>query len=204
MSSLLVSLALVATLAGSGGGAGATWARYAPGSVSVVADSEEQLVCEGSRPARPIWTIAGDDHARTAIATYTGRSRPLTGTHRELLARWRTSLGLPSSAENVFEREYLFHEGDRAYWLPVQAPVAGYFSAELRPSAPVLLYVIWGGAHCAGSGATWLFLVNEFQALTEQAEDDAAVARDGLDATIEGRLQDIMDAQFPRSMRPGK
>ncbi len=143
----------------------ATWDRYAPGSISAVVDDQKQLVCEGSGPEDPILTIAGDDHARTAIMAYTGRNRPLTGPRRELLTRWLTAFGLPLSVADVFESEYLFHEGERAYWLPVQDPVSRYFSDELEPSDPVLLYVILAGARCVENRVTWLFLVNEFQAL---------------------------------------
>ena len=65
----------------------------------------------------------------------------------------------------VFESEYLFHEGERAYWLPVQGPVSPYLSDELEANDPVLLYVSWAGALCVENRATWLFLVNEFQAI---------------------------------------
>ena len=65
-----------------------------------------------------------------------------------------------------FHREYLFKEGERLMWLPVQDSVASYFPRELHKGQPVSLYVIWAGAHYAGKEITWAFLVNEFKAET--------------------------------------
>ena len=144
-------------------GDSASWGRYVPGSISEVIDSQTTLVCDGAAPGHPVWTIPGEDHARQAVLTYTGLNKPIGALHREMLSNWLTSLGFALAMGEVFDREYLFHEKDRAYWIPVQAPVAAYFSTELEPNSPVLLYVVWAGAHCTGEEATWLFLVNEFE-----------------------------------------
>ncbi len=158
-------------------GVGATWDRYAPGSISAVVDDQKQHVCEGSGPEDRIWTIAGDDHARTAIMVYNGRSRPLQGPRRELLTRWLTAFDLPLSVGEVFESEYLFHEGERAYWLPVQGPVSAYFSDELEPNDPALLYVSMAGALCVENRVTWLFLVNGFQAIDYEVAHGESVRK---------------------------
>ena len=141
----------------------ASWDRYVPGSISEIVDSQTKLVCDGVAPGHPVWTIAGEDYARKALLTFTGLNRPTGALHREILSKWLTSLGQAPSMGEIFDREYLFHEKDRAYWIPIQAPVAAYFSTELKPNDPVLLYVVWAGAHCASDRATWLFLANEFE-----------------------------------------
>lgn len=146
-------------------GAAASWDRYVPGSIAEVVESQTTLVCGGAAPEYPVWTIPAEDHARKALLTYTGLHRPTGSLQREMLSKWLISLGLDLAMGEVFEREYLFHEKDRAYWLPVQAPVADYFSSELEPNTPVLLYLVWAGAYCTGDRATWLFLVNEFESL---------------------------------------
>lgn len=143
------------------------WDRYVPGSISAITGTQTALVCAraGAGRERPVWTIPGEDHARKALVIYTGLSRPTSALRRQMLSNWLKSFGLPQKTVHIFPREYLFHEDDGAYWMPVQEPVAAYFSDELKPNAPVCLYLVWAGAHCVGDRVTWLFLVNEFEAL---------------------------------------
>ena len=69
-----------------------------------------------------------------------------------------------SSIAADFHREYLFQEGEKLLWLPVQDTVATFFPKELRRGQPVSLYVMLIGGYYADGVITWAFIVNEFKA----------------------------------------
>jgi hypothetical protein len=141
------------------------WGRYAPGTMAAVIQQHDSAIRAdhaGKKGAALI--VSGDDFPTRARVIYRGDSRPLDSNRREVLREWSLAFLRDTSALADFHREYLFQEGTREMWLPVQDAVAGYFSRELQPGQPVMLFVIWAGAHYAGKDITWTFLVNEFKA----------------------------------------
>jgi hypothetical protein len=63
----------------------------------------------------------------------------------------------------LYEREYLYKEGEDEYWLPTQAPITKYFDKELKPGDKLDLYLISTGAYRNGGEIDCVLLVEEYQ-----------------------------------------
>jgi hypothetical protein len=133
---------------------------------AVIQQHDSSIRADHAGKKGPALVVSGDDFPTLARVTYRGDSRSLDSKRREVLREWGLAFMRDTSVLADFHREYLFQEGKRAMWLPVQDSVASYFARELKPGQPVTLYVIWAGAHYAGKDITWTFLVNEFRAET--------------------------------------
>jgi hypothetical protein len=140
------------------------WARYTPGTIGAVIQQHDSTIRADHISNKPGVIISGDDFARLARVIYKGDSRPLDSKRLEVLREWGMTFLRDTAVVQDFHREYLFQEGKRRIWLPVQDSVASYFTRELQPGQVVSLYVIWAGAYYAGKDITWTFLVNEFKA----------------------------------------
>ena len=141
-----------------------SWDRYRPGTIAAVIGEHDSTIRADHVPQHPSLVVSGHDFPTLARVTYRGKSRPLNSNRLEVLRHWSLTFMRDTSIVQEFDREYLFQEGKRLLWLPVQDSVASYFARELRPGQQVTLYVIWAGAHYAGRDITWTFLVNEFKA----------------------------------------
>ena len=147
------------------------WSRYTPATMgAVIQQHDSSIRADHAGKTGPALVVSGDDFPTLARVIYRGDSRPLNPNRREVLREWSLAFLRDTSAVTDFHREYLFKEGKRDMWLPVQDTVASYFARELKPGQPVTLYVIWAGAHYAGKDITWTFLVNEFKAETAAKE----------------------------------
>ena len=140
------------------------WGRYTPGTIAAIIQQHDSTIRADHVSKHPGVVISGHDFPTLARVTYRGDSRPLDSKRLEVLREWGLTFMRDTSIVQDFHREYLFQEGKRRLWLPVQDSVASYFARELRPGQPVSLYVIWAGAYYAGEDITWAFLVNEFKA----------------------------------------
>lgn len=65
----------------------------------------------------------------------------------------------------LLENEYLFQECGKDYWVPVQKPVAAYFSKELKSGDTITLYLMVIGGLKLSDKEPFdpAFLVNEFR-----------------------------------------
>ena len=141
-----------------------SWDRYKPGTLSAVMEQHDSSIRASSVARLPSWVVTGNQFPTLARVTYRGDSRPVDSTRVEIVRRWGVSFLRDASIARAFHREYLFQEGQRSLWLPVQDTVASYFARELKPGADVTLYVLWLGAYYAGHDITWAFIVTEFKA----------------------------------------
>ena len=144
-----------------------SWDAYKPGRVGAVIEQHEATLRAGCDD-EPVWSVSGASFPTRATVTHVSQSRPTDPLRVELIKRWAKFVGQPASITDVFEREYLFKEGDRDVWLPVQREVASFFPAELQPGGLVTLFVVWLGAHCADGEITWAFIVNEFEVAVQR------------------------------------
>lgn len=142
------------------------WSRYKPGTIGDVIQQHDSTIRADHVAKHLSLIVSGDDFARIARVTYRGNSRPIDPKRQEVVRQWSLTFLRDTSAVEDFHREYLFAEGKRQLWLPVQDGVAGYLARELRQGQLVSLYVIWAGAYYEGQDITWAFLVNEFKAGT--------------------------------------
>lgn len=158
----LCALGALLLTADSSARAQGAWDRYKPGTLHDVeraglAELATFLDAEG-----PGTALSGLDHPTRARVVYTGESRGVTAGAAELIGLWVRAFGHPIETRDLFQRELLFREEGRGYWLPVQEPLLSHFQ-ELQPGSDVTLYVIWLGARRASGGEfVGLFVVNEF------------------------------------------
>ncbi len=141
------------------------WDRYKPGTLGAIMEMHDSTIrAEWDESKTPGEHFSGDDFPTITTVTYKGDSRALDPVRLELLRRWGLTMMRDSSIAQDFHREYLFQEGRRLLWLPVQDVVASYFVKELKPGQQVRLYVMFLGAYYEGKEITWAFIVNEFTA----------------------------------------
>jgi hypothetical protein len=157
----LITVLLTATA--ESGRAQSDWSRYKPGTIGAIIELHDSTIrAEWNASRVPGEHFSGDDFATVATVVYKGDSKPLDPLRHQILSRWGLTMRRDSSIAKDFHREYLFQEGERELWLPVQDVVASYFAKELKPGQPVRLYVMFLGAYYAGQEIIWTFIVNEF------------------------------------------
>jgi hypothetical protein len=140
------------------------WGRYKPGTLAAVMQLHDSTIRADHVANHPGLIVSGEDFPTLARVVYRGDSRPLNPRRIDVMRQWGLTFLRDSSIVNDFHREYLFQEGKRLLWLPVQDTVATYFARELRPGQTVTLYVVWFGAYFAGEDIIWAFIVNDFKA----------------------------------------
>jgi hypothetical protein len=140
-----------------------TWDRYQPGTLSAIIKAQDSTIrAEAAGDKNPSFHFSGDQFPTRARVIYKGESRPVDSMRLEVVRRWGLAFHRDSSIANDFHREYLFQEGRKPLWLPVQDTVASFFARELKPGQPVTLYVMWLGAYYREGNIQWAFIVNEF------------------------------------------
>ena len=95
---------------------------------------------------------------------FTGKSRPIPKARQTFIGMW---FGMLRSDQKemagLYEREYLYKEGDAEYWLPTSKPITKYFDKELKPGDKMDLYLISIGAYRGEGEIDCVLLVEEFQ-----------------------------------------
>jgi hypothetical protein len=140
------------------------WARYKPGTIAAVMELHDSTIRADHVANQPGLIVSGDGFPTLARVVYRGDSRPLNPRRVDVVRHWGLTFLRDSTIVNDFHREYLFQEGEKLLWLPVQDTVASFFARELHPGQTVTLYVVWFGAYYAGGDIIWAFIVNEFKA----------------------------------------
>jgi len=162
-----IIVALLFALPFRGSLAQSTWDRYQPGTLTAATSAADSIIRQSLIEVpdkHPSEHFFGDKRAILATVIYKGDSRPINPIKHQLIARWGMSILRDSSIAADFHREYLFQEGDKLFWLPVQDPVATYFPKELRPGQAVSLFVMLIAAYSEDDVITWATIVNEFKA----------------------------------------
>jgi hypothetical protein len=96
---------------------------------------------------------------------YARKSRVIAKEKLNLFKIWQESLEVDSRLFSILDKEFLFKECGKEYWIPVQKQVAAYFPKELKSGDMITLYLMYPGGLKIKPATTWnfLFLVNEFQ-----------------------------------------
>lgn len=160
---------------------------YRPGTLQGLIDRNTASVTADTQPGRPSIAISGHSFPTRVRVIYLGQRRPLVAERRLLLAGWARGIRGDSSIADAYVNEYLFREGDREHWLAVQKVLEPSMAQELKAGDPVALYVAWFGAHHAGAEITWLFSVNEFEALGPGQADPMAPSQYELNGFLLGQ-----------------
>jgi hypothetical protein len=93
---------------------------------------------------------------------YRGPHRPVDRASVKFIQDYERAIQAAESLASRYDDEYLFSEGDKEYWLPVQKSVAAYFEKELKPGEPVDLYAVAAGGVLEDAGWKWILPVEEF------------------------------------------
>ena len=164
--STIASVCLSATILGApieAAHAQTNWARYQPGTIAAVIQQHDSTIRADHVENHSSVVVSGEDFPTLARVIYRGDSRPLDQRRVDVIREWGLTFLKDSSIVRDFHREYLFEEGKKLLWLPVQDIVASYFARELHPGQPVTLYVVWFGAYFTGGDIIGAFIVNHFK-----------------------------------------
>jgi hypothetical protein len=112
--------------------------------------------------------LAQDQLESKVEVIFTGKSRPIGQARKTFIEAW---FGMLRSEQKglaeLYDREYLYKEGEAEYWLPTQRPITKYFDKELKPGDKMNLYLISTGAYRSDGNIDCVLLVEEFQKTTK-------------------------------------
>ena len=95
---------------------------------------------------------------------FTGKSRPISKARKDFINMWVGTLRSNQKGyADLYEREYLYKEGEAEQWLPTSKPITKYFDKELKPGDKMNLYLISIGAYRSDGDIDCVLLVEEFQ-----------------------------------------
>lgn len=134
--------------------------RYKPRTLSELIELNNPKLEDS---AKKLFITSGDWFHSQVKMQYVGTSRPLSAEHKDLLENWKKSFKISEKVAAMFENEFLFREGEKDFWLPVQKQVASYFPKELKKDEIVTLYLFFGGGVKTREKSEYLFLVNDFE-----------------------------------------
>ena len=98
---------------------------------------------------------------------YRKASRDTTRNHRQVWIRARAALGMRSAAEDLYDREFLFLEGGREFWIPVYKQTAIWLERELEDGDLVDAYVFYAGGVKENGAFRPVFLAMEVEFVKE-------------------------------------
>ena len=95
---------------------------------------------------------------------FTGKSRPINKARKNFINMWFGMLRTDQKElADLYERDYLYKEGEVEHWLPTSRPITKYFDKELKPGDKMDLYLISIGAYRGDGDIDCVMLVEEFQ-----------------------------------------
>lgn len=108
--------------------------------------------------------LANNQLESKAEVVFTGQSRPVIEARKTFISTWVGMLRADQkNYAELYEREYLYKEGEKEYWLPTSRPITKYFENELKPGDKMYLYLISIGAYRSKGETDCVLLVEEFQ-----------------------------------------
>jgi len=100
---------------------------------------------------------------------YRGESRPVTNDRLTLYKFWIESIGIGNDRNidpmSIIEKEFLFKECGKEYWITVQTPAANDFPEDLEKGDKITLYLMLVGATEDKAKKDWdtVFFTNSFR-----------------------------------------
>ena len=127
----------------------------------------KEIVAATVKPLRPndSMFLAQNQLESKVEVIFSGQSRPIIESRKAFIEVWFGILRADQkNLAKLYEREYLYKEGEAEYWLPTSTPITKHFDKELKPGDKVELYLISIGAYRSSKGDTdCVLLVEEFQ-----------------------------------------
>ena len=116
----------------------------------------------GVRPDESMF-FATDELPSKVRVTFTGQSRPILDKRRSFIDAWFGLYKQDKELAKLYQREYLYKEGSREWWLPTSTPITKYFDKELKAGEEMTLYLIRLGAYRERDSIDCVLLVEEYQ-----------------------------------------
>ncbi len=140
------------------------WEDFKPRTLSELAGMEKDVERDRDADGKPGVVFHGDILMTRARVVYTGSSRPISDTKKEMLSNWAEMYTENKEAySKLYEADWLFTENGTEYWLPVQKKISGYFEKELKKGDEIDLFIIRAGGIYLKHKWDWLLFVEEFQ-----------------------------------------
>jgi len=96
---------------------------------------------------------------------FTGQPRAVSQSHQEMIKMWGKLQKVSKKMTSLYENEFLFREGDKEYWIPVQKKVEEVMLKEIKANDMITLFVVHVGGRKAemAKDYDWLFLSTAFE-----------------------------------------
>lgn len=109
--------------------------------------------------------LRGDILPSRVSVTYVGHGRRLPQAKKDVLSGWaQLYAGAPEHYTKPYERELLFREGKKDYWVAIRKQSITQFNKVVKNGKPVDVYLIRLGWAGIGDGWEPLLLMENFQA----------------------------------------
>lgn len=99
---------------------------------------------------------------------YGGQSRMVPKERLGLFRLWAESMRIKTDRGvdpmEMIEKEYLFRECGKEYWIPVQKPAARDLPLNLKSGDKITLYLMMVGGNESKGKWDWMFFTNSFKA----------------------------------------
>jgi hypothetical protein len=108
--------------------------------------------------------LLGDTLPSRVGVTYVGRRRPLPQAKKDVLSGWaQLYAGTPEHYTKPYERELLFRDGKKDYWVAIRKQSITQFNKVVKKGTPVDLYLIRLGWTGIADGWEPLLLMENFR-----------------------------------------
>ncbi len=94
---------------------------------------------------------------------YAGKSRILSKEKIGLFKIWQESLEVDPVLLSILDKEFLFKECGKEYWIPVQKPAAKDFPEDMKAGDKITLYLMMVGGIEDKGNWDWIFFTNSFK-----------------------------------------
>jgi hypothetical protein len=94
---------------------------------------------------------------------YAGQSRALSKEKLGLFKIWQESFEIDSKLNDMLDKEFLFKECGKEYWIPVQKPAAQDFPTDLKNGDKITLYLMMVGGIEDKGNWDFIFFTNSFK-----------------------------------------
>lgn len=93
-------------------------------------------------------------------AEFTGQQRVIPQSRQEMIKMWGKLQNISKKITSLYENEFLFKEGNKEYWIPVQKKVEESILKEIKANDMITLFVIHVGGRkeAMSKDYDWLFL----------------------------------------------
>lgn len=94
---------------------------------------------------------------------YAGKSRSLSKEKLDLFKIWQETFEVDSRLLGMLDKEFLFKQCAKEYWIPVQKPAADDFPKDFKAGDKITLYLMMVGGLEDKGNREYVFFTNSFR-----------------------------------------